>query len=593
MCGIVGFTNQKSRLDRERVLKDMADSIRHRGPDDEGYHITSQISLGHRRLSIIDIHSGHQPMFDEDRSVSIVFNGEIYNFPDLKTELEAKGHLFTTHSDTEVLVHLYEEYGLDMFEHLNGMFAFALWDEKAESLLLARDRAGKKPLYYAEIGGELVFASELKALTRYPGFRREIDPIALQKYLAHEYVPTPHTIFRGVKKLFAGSYLTYKRETLTERQYWDFDLSGSYSNQLSERELIEELDCLMRDSVSRRLISDVPLGVFLSGGIDSSCLVAYMADLMPSKDIKTFSVGFEDKSFDESEYAKDVADYYQTSHHQQVLHPQTLVDILPEVTAFVDEPFADASIVPTYLLSKFTRETVTVALGGDGGDELFMGYPTFQANKMAKAYSWMPSPLHNGIIRPLAEKIPVSMNNLSLDFKIKRFLSAVKADRAYREQLWLGAFSLQDMNELILPEHMALSDNDSLFSESISYNERKNEDHYLDRLSYWYLKTYLHDDILVKVDRASMAVSLECRAPFLDVSVMDFVGRIPHKYKLKGFTMKHILKKLLASKLPKHIIDRPKKGFGIPVARWFREDLRDMVLDVFAEDKIKREGYFS
>ncbi|GMT48500.1 MAG: asparagine synthetase B [bacterium] len=593
MCGILGFTRYRSQFDHRRVIKEMADSIRHRGPDEEGFHLTGEIVLGHRRLSIIDIGGGHQPMFNETGRVAVVFNGEIYNFKSLKEDLVSKGHDFRTNTDTEVLVHLYEEKGESFLGDLNGMFSLALWDQDQELLILARDRAGKKPLYYSEMGGELVFASELKAMMKYPAFTKEIDPNAFYKYLAHEYVPTPHSIFKGVKKLPAGSYLIYHRGSSSIRAFWDFTLDEVNGKAYSERELTEELDHLLRESVKRRLISDVPLGVFLSGGIDSSAIVAYMADLIPSKDIKTFSIGFEDKSFDESMYARDVAKHFNTSHHEKILDPKTMVDILPEVMSFMDEPFADASIIPTYLLSKFTRENVTVALGGDGGDELFMGYPTFQASRIAQLYKLIPESLHHHVIQRLAQKLPVSMTNISLDFKIKQFLYAVQKDKNYRDQLWLGAFDLEAMKSLVA--HDAIHDltNENLFSEVILFNQKKETSHHLDRLSYFYFKSYLHDDILVKVDRASMATSLEIRAPFLDVQVMDFIGSMPHQFKLKGFTMKYILKKVLEKRLPKHIIKRPKKGFGMPVAKWFRDDLRAFVLDIFSEDKIKREGFFN
>ncbi len=593
MCGIVGFTNNNHKFDRQLVIKNMADSIRHRGPDDEGYYINFQVTFGHRRLSIIDLGGGHQPMMNDNQSVAIIFNGEIYNFLELREDLIKKGHHFNTNSDTEAIIRAYEQYGEECLNKLNGMFSFALWDQNKGQLFLARDRSGKKPLYYAEIQGDIIFASELKAILQYPLYRKEIDHNALYKYLAHEYVPTPHTIFKGVKKLPAASYIIYKNGSLIEKQYWDLHFKDSYLNYSSEEEIIQQLDHLMRESVRRRLISDVPLGVFLSGGIDSSTLVAYMADLMEPKDIKTFSIGFEDKSFDESNYARDIAKLFHTTHHEKILHPKTLIDIFPEVISFLDEPFADASIIPTYLLSCFTREKVTVALGGDGGDELFMGYPTFQANRLAKFYDWMPEMIHKNVFEKIAQKIPVSMGNISLDFKIKRFLYAVKEDKRYREQLWLGAFSQTDLEELMITDNMSNISNEELFREVIFYNDNNDTQHHLDRLSYTYFKTYLHDDILVKVDRASMATSLETRAPFLDVEVMDFIGRIPHKYKMNRLNMKYILKKMLSKKLPHHILHRPKKGFGIPVAKWFREDLKDLVLDVFSEEKIKREGFFN
>jgi len=592
MCGIVGFTHFKSSLNREKVIKEMALSIQHRGPDAEGFYIDSSVALGHRRLSIIDIKGGDQPLFNEDESICIVFNGEIYNFQELKKKLLIKGHQFKTDVDTEVIIHLYEEYGEKLLAQLNGMFSFALWDKKTETLFLARDRAGQKPLYYGEIEGEFIFASELKAMTKYPRFRKKINQTALHKYLMYEYIPVPHSIYAGINKLPPGHYLIYRHGKSSIKPFWDFKFHDSYINDSSQKEIEQKLDQLLRESVSRRLISDVPLGVFLSGGIDSSSIVAYMADLIPTQDIKTFSIGFEDKTCDESGYAKDIARHFKTTHHEKILSPETLLEILPDITNFLDEPFADASIIPTYLLSRFTRDNVTVALGGDGGDELFMGYPTFQANRLARFYDWMPLMIHKPIEK-LVNLIPASMNHLSLDFKLKKFLHGVKAEKSIREQVWLSSFSETEMIDIMTQHSLQDLNRHELLSEASYHYQNNDGEYYLDKLSYFYFKTYLTDQVLVKVDRASMAASLEVRAPFLDVNVMDFVATIPHKYKLKGLTTKYILKKMLEQRVPKHILYRPKQGFAIPVAKWFRSNLKSFMLDTFSEKKIKDEGFFN
>ncbi len=592
MCGIVGFTKYNSHIDHEAVLGEMSSSLRHRGPDDEGFYMDPHIALGHRRLSIIDLSTGHQPIFNEDKSLCVILNGEIYNYRELREDLIAKGHVFSTQTDTEVIVHLYEEYEEQLVNHLNGMFAFALWDRNRDTLLLARDRSGKKPLYYTEINNNLIFASELKAILAYPLFKKEIDNHSLMKYLSHEYVPSPHTIFKGVKKLAAGHSLSYKMGKACIQKYWDYHFHQAEYQGLSKEEIYSELDRLIRNSVERRLMSDVPLGVFLSGGIDSSAIVAYMAELMDAKQIKTFTIGFDEKAYDESDFARSVARHFGTDHHEKILSPKVLIDILPEVVDFMDEPFADASVMPTYLLSRFTREKVTVALGGDGGDELFMGYQTFQANRLAQVYERIPLPIHR-IMTYLAHKLPVSTHYMSFDFKVKRFLDGVHKDKQYREAHWLGAFSLDDLQTLVSGDRGISTSYKELYSEDIKYYQESDAQNDLDRLSYYYLKTFMTDQILVKVDRASMASSLEVRAPFLDVQVMDFVTSIPHKYKLKGLNTKYILKKILAQKLPKEIVKRPKRGFAIPVAQWLKGELKTLLLDQFSEDKVKREGYFN
>jgi asparagine synthase (glutamine-hydrolysing) len=592
MCGITGILDVSGRVDRE-VLARMTNTLRHRGPDDEGYYLPSNqnagpsVGLGFRRLAIIDLGGGRQPMANEDESIWIVCNGEIYNYQPLRLELESKGHRFRTHSDIEVLLHLYEESGPDFLSRVNGMFALAIWDARRQTLLLARDRLGKKPLYYRHTPAQLLFGSEVKALLQHPACPRELDPRSLSKYLAYEYVPSPHCIFKGIHKLPAAHLLTWKDGQTHVRRYWDLKFP-EHPTIRREEELAEELRSRLKEAVRLRLISDVPLGVFLSGGIDSSTVVALMAELRPASSIKTFAIGFEEKSFDESNYARRVAECFGTEHHEQILKSQTLLDILPNVAALLDEPFADASVIPTYLLSAFTRRHVTVALGGDGGDELFAGYPTFPAHRVAQFYR-VPQAVHQRIIQPLAELLPVSRENFSLDFKVKRFLRGANCRPGIRDQIWLGSFTPSEQ-QLLLEGTSAEIDH----YEDIAEAERNSPgSNLIDRLIYLYCKFYLQDGILTKVDRASMACSLEARAPFLDYTFVEFACSVPWHLKLKGLKTKYILKRAMRDKLPREILARGKKGFGIPVAKWFRSDLKDLVHDTFSESRIRQQGLFN
>lgn len=602
MCGICGYLDLTGSLIDRDILLSMTASLTHRGPDDHGIYINSSgqqggsglspsIGMGHRRLSIIDVSSAAcQPMANEDESVWVVFNGEVYNFAELREECVGRGHVFKSRSDTEVLLHLYEDSGIDFVEKLNGMFAFALWDGRDNKLFLVRDRIGKKPLYYSQIDSALVFASELKALLAHPQVRKEIDIESLGKYLLYEYVPSPDSIFKGVKKLRPGYVLSASRQGIWEKCYWHLDFTPKI--EASEEQISEEIMNLFRDSLRKRLISDVPLGVFLSGGLDSSSIVAGLSELIPGNEIKTFSIGFKDKSFDESSYAREVADYFGTDHHEEILNPGRMIEILPEVINFLDEPFADASVIPTYLLSKFTRSEVTVALGGDGGDELFAGYPTFLAHKMALFYEGLPSSLHNAVVS-LASLLPVSMDNISFDFKVKQFLKGIPYDAPERNHIWLGAFSPEEQKKLFNHDVLAsLNGFNPLISIRESLEGLSFED-IMDQITFLYFKFYLADDILTKVDRASMAASLEVRAPFLDYRLMDYVNRLPFRYKLKGFTSKYILKRCMRNKIPERIINRNKKGFGVPIAKWFKNELRATLLDSLSEAKIKREGFFN
>lgn len=598
MCGIVGFlTSRPQPIPDYGVLRQIRESLSHRGPDDSGEYIRPLdhrgpfVFLGHRRLSIIDLSGGHQPLSNEDETVWVVLNGEIYNFKELREELKGRGHQFKTLSDTEVIAHAYEEYGEGCFEHFNGMFAIGIWEEVEKRLILARDRLGKKPLYYSFENEIFLFASELKAIMTYPEFSRKIDSLSFMKYLFFEFIPSPHTIFKDAKKLSPASYLIWSKKEIEIKEYWSPFSPGKEKESFSEAEAEKRIIELLTQSVKRRLISDVPLGVFLSGGIDSSAVTAF-AQKEDSGKIKTFSIGFEDPSFDESAYASLASKYIGTEHHEQIMKPSDLIRLVPDLPAILDEPMADASILPTYLLSRFTREHVKVALGGDGGDELFAGYPTYLAHKFAKPYGRMLSPLHP-IISFLGNLLPVSDNNISFDFKIKKFLSGIGYPGGIRNSLWLGSFSFPDLNKVLSPGLIPQFDQHRLVEEISSYEKDFPLKDQISFLQFLDMKLYLQDDILVKVDRASMACSLEVRAPFLDYELVEFMMGLPSRYKLKGFTLKYILKKAMKNYLPQAVIQRKKKGFGVPIAKWVKGPLKELFQDVFSPDRIRREGFLN
>lgn len=593
MCGIAGLVSTK--IFDLSVLKNMTDSMTHRGPDDAGYEILHSknyfAGLGQRRLSIIDLsEQGHQPMTNEDSSLWITFNGEIYNYLELKQDLLSKGHLFRSNTDTEVIIHGYEEYGLNFLNKMNGMFAFALWDNHTETLMLCRDRYGKKPLYYSLINEGIIFSSELKALTTHPEFQKRLDLKSLSLYFQFEYTPAPYTIYEKTFKLQAGHYLEFSNNKISTKKWWDVNLyENSLWNDCSEQELIRVLTDKLSKAVERRLISDVPLGVFLSGGIDSSIITALMADVVPASQIKTFSIGFNESTFDESNYAKLVADRFGTEHHQKILSSKDMPEIIPTITGLLDEPYADASIIPTYLLSRFTREHVTVALGGDGGDELFAGYDPFLADYLSNIYTLIPKFIHDGLISPLANIMPVSDKNMSLDFKIKRFLKYVHNDPVTRNQLWLGAYNKEEQNHLFNKE----TNNALNYFRPLSILEVPDNLKSQLALAHHYQKYYLTDDILFKIDRAGMMVSLEARTPFLDVEVAEFANSLPSSFKLRNLCRKYILKKAFKKRLPHSVLYRKKKGFGIPLTKWIKEDLKDEIGHYLSKDYLEKQGLFN
>lgn len=590
MCGIAGYFGEGNRA----VLTAMTDALRHRGPDDTGVYVEGAVGLGHRRLAVIDLTpAGHQPMSVAER-VTVVFNGEIYNFRTLRQELERSGYRFRTHTDTEVILQAYLAYGAQCFDRLEGMFALALYDREEKKLLLARDRLGKKPLYWSVGNGTLLFGSELKALRQHPCCPAALDLAALNQYLSYEYVLTPHTIIAGINKLEPGHYLIYDGQRAQRQPFWS--LADSFArtepgDRSTAASVVPRLDELMDAAVADRLVSDVPLGVFLSGGIDSSA-IAYYAQKNSARPIDTFAIGFREASFDESRYARLVAQHLGTNHHEQIFSARDSLDLIPQLAEMLDEPLADASILPTYLLSRFARTRVTVALGGDGGDELFGGYDTFRAQALARWYERIPAVLRNQVIEKIARRLPVSFRNISFDFKVKQFLKGLEGERDYRHHRWLGAFDRAERRRLFLPEVWRALEHENEYADIDRYRQEVTNEREEDRLIYLYLRTYLMDDILVKVDRASMRHGLEVRTPFLDRRVVEFVNGLPWEMKVKGLETKYLLKQLMAGKLPNAIINRRKKGFGIPLAAWLCHELKPLAQDLLSEERIKRQGLF-
>ncbi len=592
MCGICGVAGGSG--DGRELVQRMCSALAHRGPDDEGSVHLDGVTLGMRRLSIIDLEGGHQPIHNEDSKVWVIQNGEIYNHLALRHELIAAGHSFNTQSDTEVLVHGYERWGEEVVEHLNGMFAFALLDRVRGSLLLARDRMGIKPLHYAIDGRRLVFASELKALLCDPALRRGIDPVALDHYLALEFVPSPASIVRGINKLPPAHTLTWSvaHGTHRLRRYWTPDLAAGEGEvkprSLDER--CEELRAVLRESVRKELISDVPLGVFLSGGIDSSAVTAMMSQL--GSDVKSFSVGFAERSFDETPYARQVANHLGSEHRELTLEPDMLLGLIPKLPTLLDEPLGDASIIPTYLLSEFTRRHVKVALGGDGGDELFAGYPTMQAHRLAGYYRRVPRILRDGLVAPVVRRLPVSRDNLSFDYRAKRFVGGAHYPVAERHQRWMGSFAAEERSALLsadVRDELASNGRGDPATDLLDGAGLRDP---LNQVLLMDMRMYLENDILVKLDRASMMASLEGRVPLLNNDFVEYATRLPLNMKLRGFGSKFLFKKALRGLLPESILNRPKKGFGIPVAHWFRGPLKEQMLSVLAPDRMARKGFF-
>ncbi|MBI5845238.1 MAG: asparagine synthase (glutamine-hydrolyzing) [Deltaproteobacteria bacterium] len=567
MCGICGFSGERD----DRALSAMMARMSHRGPDGEGslFDPLQGVSLGHRRLAVVDIEGGSQPMTTADGSLSVVFNGEIYNHAVLRKSLIDLGHRFITHhSDTEVLLHGYRQWGLRLPERLNGQWAFAILDRDNRRLFLSRDRFGEKPLFYHEAPGFFAFASELSALAAHPSVPSSLDRKSLVKYFAYGYIPAPRSLYEGVKKLPAGKSLVYDLDSGKTSLKTHFTFLIEPFEKIPKRpedEWGEEIRRLLAESVRLRLIADVPVGVFLSGGIDSSAVAAFASMARPQGGVETFSIAFEEKSFDESPYARLAAKSFGTRHHEALCSMEKGRELAPLILSLLDEPMGDSSIIPTYLLCGETRKHVTVALSGDGGDELFAGYDPFLALRLAGLYEKLvPRPVHRAVLAA-ASFLPVSHGYLSLDFKLKRTLGGLSHPQNLWNPVWMGPLSPAGLSELFGRP----MDTEEIYEEAITAWEQTEEKHIVDRTLEFFTRLYLADDILVKSDRAGMMHSLEVRAPFLDADLVDFVRRIPWQYKLRGRRTKYILKKALAPVLPAAIIKRRKKGFGVPVGEWF------------------------
>lgn len=587
MCGIAGIVgNDRSYAVDPADIRRMCQTIVHRGPDDEGIYIRKQAGLGMRRLSIIDLSTGHQPIHNEDRSIWVIFNGEIYNFPELRGELEEKGHHFYTNTDTEAIVHLYEEVGSDCVSKLRGMFAFAVWDGNSETLLLARDRLGKKPLHYALSKGRLIFGSEIKELLAVAPELNELNTEALLDFFYFGYIQDPRTAFVGIQKLAPGHFLEFKSGRMRVQQYWDLPQYG-INEPASEEECLEELEYRLSEAVRIRLMSDVPLGAFLSGGVDSSTIVALMSRLT-SHPVKTFSIGFPNHDFNESKYARLVAQQFQTEHHELTMEPQ-FGETLEKLTSMMEEPFADSSMLPTYYISVLTRNYVTVALSGDGGDELFAGYDRYSAHLRRRRFDWIPIWAGQAYCDKIFPHLPAGvygrrfLYNISLASR-ERYLDSISFLAAERRERYL--FS---------PEFLALADDaPSPYNAFRNFLENAPAKDRLSQIQHLDIKTYLPGDILTKVDRMSMAASLEMRAPMLDHVFVEWVTQLSSQWKLRFGQPKYILKKL-AERLgvPREVLYRPKQGFAVPLVHWLRSELKSGLYEILLEPRTVQRGYWN
>lgn len=590
MCGICGKININNReVVDARLIHKMTEVLKHRGPDDEGIYINGNVGIGHRRLSIIDLSKdARQPMSNEDKSIWIVCNGEIYNFQELRKVLEKKGHIFCSRSDTEVIIHLYEELGTDCVEKLRGMFAFCIWDEKRKRLFLARDRIGQKPLNYAIKNGNIIFASEIKSILQDPEISREVDINALDSYLTYQYVPAPETMFSGINKLPPAHSLVWENGKIKIERYWNLNFQNKIN--MAEDEFCQRILDLLTEATKIRLVSDVPLGVFLSGGIDSSAIVGLMSKLS-THPVKTFSIGFEEETFNELKYARKVAKIFATDHHEYIVKPEAL-NILPKIIWHFNEPFADSSCIPTYYLSKMTRQEVTVALNGDGGDETFAGYERYVANKIANIYNLIPQSIRKNLVSFITTVLPESTRRKDFIKRFKRFAKANDSSRERRYARWMSIFD-DDLKSNLYSEKLKnrLKGIDS-WNYLLDVYRQSDANNFIDATLFVDIMTYLPGDLLVKIDISSMANSLEARSPFLDHKLMEFAASIPSNLKLKGWTTKYLLKKALTKILPKDILNRRKAGFGVPIGTWFRQELKDYAYDILLSEKSLKRGYF-
>jgi asparagine synthase (glutamine-hydrolysing) len=571
------------------LLQRMCDAIRHRGPDEEGRYLKGRAGLAMRRLAIIDLAGGQQPIHNEDRSAWIVFNGEIYNYKELRARLEELGHEFYTDSDTEAILHAYEQYGADCPKHLRGMFAFAIWDEHKEELFLARDRVGKKPLLYAHVNNQLIFGSEFSALLLHPDIGREVLPEAIHHYLSFMCVPAPLTAYRQIKKLEPGHSLRFTRagEIKLER-YWQPDFTKK--TKLTEEEAGERAVELLREAVRVRLMSEVPLGAFLSGGIDSSTVVALMSEAS-STPVKTFSIGFEEQDFSELHHARRIAEHVGADHHEFIVRPDAL-EVLPTLVEHYGEPYADSSAIPTYYVARETRRHVTVALNGDGGDECFAGYERYAAMRLAERYRRLPGLLRKNVIEQAVSLYPTSELRRSRMRDLKRFLNAAALPTVERYMRWVSVLDRGAKAELYADDFRRQLNGHDPAALLAPWFASVNGAGVVDAALMTDTMTYLPNDLLVKVDIATMAVSLEARSPFLDHHVIEFAASLPEKFKLRGLTTKYLLKRVLRKLLPAENLDRRKMGFGVPITHWLRGNLQGFLRETLLSERSLKRGLF-
>ena len=588
MSGIVG--NVFARADRrpeQAILEAMADRLVHRGPDDAGFVVRGPAGLGIRRLKTIDPDTGHQPMTGEDGLTWVVLNGAISNYRELTNRLRATGHVFRTRSDTEAVVHAWEVRGRDALEDLEGTFGLAVWHEPSQTLVLARDRLGVKPLYYALLPDQIVFASELKAILAHPAISRELDVDALSAYLAHRWLPAPQSVLRAVRKLPPGHRLAYSGGQAKVEQWWDVRYGGGPREEIVG---VAHLAAALDVAVRQHLIADVPLGIFLSGGVDSASVAAIARGHTAGR-LQTFSLGFEAPSFDESADARAMAERLGAEHHEHVVGPRAALDLVDGLAELVDEPLGDASILPTYLLSRFARRSVTVALSGDGGDEVFAGDPSYRAHKLARAWQRMPAPLR-GALRAVVERLPVADDDGRLDVRARRFVAAAMLDPVERHARWKGSFPPDEQRGLLTAETLARLSAPPSYGALERLAERVPNSPWLDQMLYLDLKGYLGEGVLQKIDRASMACALEVRVPLLDRRVVEVAAQLPPRMKLKGFRAEHILKRTMRGRVPAAVLARPKKRLGVPLTGWFRGELVPLLRDVCEPGAVRRGGLF-
>jgi asparagine synthase (glutamine-hydrolysing) len=587
MCGIVGQVRPQGEAVDGELLARMCAALEHRGPDSRGLHHRGRAGIGIQRLRVIDLSTGDQPIFNEDRSVVVVMNGEIYNYRELRDELRARGHVFATQGDTEVIVHLYEEHGADCVRHLHGMFAFSLWDERRQQLLLARDRVGKKPLLYNLRDGVLTWASEMNALLQNGDIPREPDPVSLDRYLAYGYVPAPRSALRDVAKLPPAHTLLFRDGRITLSKYWSLDYSRKLDAPVEE--LGERIRAALLEATRKRLIADVPLGAFLSGGIDSSAVVAAMAQLSPEP-VRTFSIGFDHAGFDELPHARAIARQFGTVHEEFEVRAEA-VEIVPRIVRHYGEPFADSSAIPSFYLSELTRRHVTVALNGDGGDESFAGYQRYVANAVAGRLDRIPAPLRRAVAA-LAARVPDRGVESSKANRFRRLGGALALDPAQRYARYQSWFGAEQREALYTREFAAELGGADAGEEIASRWAAASGDSIVDRMLEVDASTYLVDDLIAKVDIATMAHALEARSPLLDHQLMELAASIPGHLKVRGGEKKWIFREALRPWLPSEILDRPKQGFSVPLSSWLRGDLQGWARDILLDPATLGRGQF-